>query len=98
MLNGKRTYSGCVATAMAQVLNWHKYPARATGTKTYTWENGGNQTLSADLSEKALDWNNMLANYSNGAGTTAQREAVAWLMKVCAYSVNTDYGGDSEGG
>ena len=98
MLNGKRTYSGCVATAMAQVLNWHKYPARATGTKTYTWENGGKQTLSADLSEKALDWNNMLANYSNGAGTTAQREAVAWLMKVCACSVNTDYGGDSEGG
>ena len=63
MLNGNRTYSGCVATAMAQVLNWHKYPARATGTKTYTWENGGTQPLSADLSEKALDWNNMLDKY-----------------------------------
>ena len=65
MLNGNRTYSGCVATAMAQVLNWHKYPARATGTKTYTWENGGNQTLSADLSEKALDRKSTRLNSSH---------------------------------
>lgn len=56
MLNGKRTYSGCVATAMAQVLNWHKYPARATGTKTYTWENGATYDTDIDYAELESGW------------------------------------------
>ena len=96
-LNGSTTYTGCVATAMAQAMYYHKWPAKGTGSKTYHWENG-NKTLTGSLNV-TFDWNNMLLTYPDAtSGTTTQRNAVATLMKTCGYSVEMDYGGDNEGG
>ena len=96
-LNNKTTYTGCVATAMAQVMYYYKWPAAGTGTASYYWTNG-RKTLTSSLTS-TLDWDNMLLTYATAtSGTTTQRNAVATLMKMCGYACQMDYGGDSQGG
>ncbi len=92
-VNGVHTYTGCVATAMAQVINYHKYPAKGTGTHSYTWNN---RTLSFDYANTTFDWANMLDVYTSSA-TTAQKNAVATLMYACGVSVNMSYGTGASG-
>ena len=96
-LNNAATYTGCVATAMAQVMYYHQWPAQGKGSVSYYWQNG-KKTLSCSLAE-TIDWSNMLLTYKNAfTGTSAQRNAVAKLMKLCGYSCKMEYGGDSQGG
>ncbi|MGM9827414.1 MAG: C10 family peptidase [Muribaculaceae bacterium] len=96
--NGTRTYTGCVATAMAQVMKYHSYPSKGIGSNSYTWS-GGNQTLSMNFANITFDWSNMLDKYASASsGTSAQRTAIATLMKACGYAVDMEYGVDSDGG
>lgn len=89
------TYTGCVATAMAQLMNYFKYPEKGTGTVSVTFNN---QTLSMNLANTTLDWANMLDSYPTAtSGTTVQRKAVSLLMKACGYSVDMDYGTSGSG-
>lgn len=89
----KGTYSGCVATAMAQVMNYHKYPEVGTGTVSTVYNNN---VLSLDLSQQPFDWDNMKNNYRYGY-TTAEGNAVAYLMQACGYSVEMNYGSGGSG-
>lgn len=91
-----RTYTGCVATAMAQVMNYWQYPERGTGTITYTSTSIGKK-LTLNLSKTPFDWDNMLDRYLPGKYTEKQADAVAYLMKACGYAVKMDYGTDSSG-
>ena len=86
------SYTGCVATAMAQVLNYWKWPAAGQGTHT----NGNCPEQSVDFSASQYDWANMLDDYSGGYNET-QGNAVARLMADCGASVNMRYvqGGSS---
>ena len=94
--SSQRTYTGCVATAMAQVMKYHEYPTKGTGSNSYTWQN---QTLSMNFANTTFDWANMLNTYaSSSSGTSAQRTAISTLMKACGYAVNMEYGIDSDGG
>lgn len=93
---GVRTYTGCVATAMAQVMNYWQYPERGTGTITYTSSSIAKK-LSLNLNNTAFDWENMLDIYLPGKYTDEEAEAVAFLMKACGYAVKMDYGTDSSG-
>lgn len=98
MFQGERVASGCVATAMAQAMYWHKWPAAPTGYVSYNWE-AGNQTLSMNMNGVTFDWNNMNLTYTAAnPGTTAQRQAVATLMKACGYSVSMNYNIGANGG
>ncbi len=83
--------TGCVATAMAQVMNYHKCPTAQTGTiNGYTW-NG----ISLDaLASTTFDWNNMIDSYKNGY-TTTQANAVSTLMKYCGWALQMNYGPES---
>lgn len=90
----RQTYTGCVATSMAQVMYYHKYPEKGQGSNSYRW-NG--QTLSMDFGAKAFEWDNMLEVYNRGKYTAEQGDAVAFLMKSCGYSVNMGYGVDASG-
>ncbi|MBR1928869.1 MAG: C10 family peptidase [Paludibacteraceae bacterium] len=83
--------TGCVATAMAQLMRYYKYPECGVGTFTV---NSSGKSLSVDLSKMPFDWNNMLASYKGSDFTTAQAEAVATLMYACGASVNMNYGVD----
>ncbi len=92
----ERTYTGCVATAMAQVMNYWNYPERGKGQITYNAESL-NKRLSLNFALRAFDWDNMLDTYTEGEYSDTQANAVAYLMKACGYSVKMEYGLDSSG-
>ena len=94
--NGRQCYTGCVATAMAQVMYYHKYPEAGIGSISFT-STRINQTLSLDFTKEKFDWSNMLDYYAPGNYTEAQANAVAYLMKACGYSVKMGYGTESSG-
>ncbi|MCH5220524.1 MAG: C10 family peptidase [Muribaculaceae bacterium] len=87
--------TGCVATSMAQVMNYHKYPDVGRGSITYQ-PYSNVEPLSLDFSAEPFDWDNMLDSYDNGY-TDAQAAAVAYLMKACGYSVQMGYSWDESG-
>lgn len=87
-INGKRPPTGCVATAMAQVMYYWKYPEIGEGTGTATA--GSKQTM--DLGERAFEWDKMLPRYTSGHYTDEQADAVAYLMKACGYGATMVYG------
>lgn len=92
--NGIRTYTGCVATAMAQAMKYFNYPPKGSGSVSYGW-NG--KTLSLDLSATEFDWGNMADTYLGGT-TPAQNRAVGVLMQACGYAVGMNYGTADDGG
>ena len=89
------TVTGCVATAMAQVMKYWNYPAHGMGSHSYIPIN--NPSLGeqfADFNSTYYDWGNMANTYDN-TSTTAQQQAVATLMYHCGVSVNMKYGSTS---
>ena len=88
------TVTGCVATAMAQIMKYYNYPSHGIGSHTYTHATYGVQ--SANFQNTTYDWTNMLNSYSSYNST--QRDAVATLMYHCGVSVDMDYGPSSTGG
>lgn len=104
MVQGRRSVTGCVATAMAQVLNYYKYPAKGEGTVKYkidvTRDETGNIISGTDwefdFGNTAFDWNEMLDTYDSKA-TDAQKKAVATLMSACGASVEMNYSPQESG-
>ena len=88
--NDSYCYAGCVSVAMAQVMNYHRWPARSTNPIPSYQTNALIGTLSA-LPPVNFDWNNILDTYT-GNETQAQMNAVAQLFKYCAWSVRTNFG------
>lgn len=83
--------TGCVATAGAIVMKHHGYPAKGTGSHSYTW-NG--QTLTANFGHD-YDWANMPAKYD---GTNdAAFDGVARLMADLGVAVEMNYAKDGSG-
>lgn len=87
-----RCVTGCVATAMAQVLNFHKLPKTMHGRKTYHYvDDGGNhRQASFDYGATTFDWANMSNSYSLKS-SNANKEAVATLMLACGVATGMRY-------
>ncbi len=86
--------TGCVATAMAQVMKYWNYPSTGSGSHSYTDDDCGEQ--SADFASTTYDWDNM-PNILTGSSTVTEVEAVATLMYHCGVSVEMDYSSYSSG-
>ena len=87
----KKTVTGCIATAMAIVLRYHKWPEHGKGTlESYTTTTEKIPIDGYSLDSKNYDWDNMPLTYSSSA-STAQKKAVAELMKDCGVMVQMDY-------
>ncbi len=86
--------TGCVATAMAQVMYYWKFPAVAPALPGYTSEVNG-VTVDA-LPGGTFDWDNMLDVYPTNA-TTQQKDAVAMLMRYCGQACYMGYGPSGSG-
>ena len=83
--------TGCVATAGAIVMKYHGYPAKGTGSHSYTW-NG--KTLTANF-EHDYDWASMPAKYD---GTNdAAFDGVARLMADLGVAVEMQYAKNGSG-
>lgn len=108
-----KAYTGCVATAMAQVMKYWEWPVKGTGSHSYkpldvnnpqdkygnyNYSSRYKNTLSADFGNTTYDWSNMKNSYTTGSYTTAEGTAVATLMYHCGVATEMMYGNDADGG
>ncbi|MBO5540985.1 MAG: C10 family peptidase [Muribaculaceae bacterium] len=95
-------YTGCVATAMAQVMKYHNWPAQCSQTipsYTVTYSTGDYNygTFNTDeLAPMAFDWAHMKDNYT-GAEEEVYTEAVSWLMLYAGCAAHMQYGLSASG-
>lgn len=96
-INGARAVTGCVATALAQVMKYHEWPAAGTGSVSYTDSYGNSYSMDFGT----FDWTDMIDSYTYTGTTpdftTAQGSAVAYLMKSCGYGVKMNYSASESG-
>ena len=111
-LKGRQCLTGCMATALAQVMNYYQWPKTVpNGIPDYDFDteyNGNQKILHIDaLPPVTFDWANMLNDYvrinpdtwqNELLGTPAQHEAVATLMRYCGQAVKIYYSPDFSGG
>lgn len=105
-VNGTRTPAGCVATAMAQVMNHYQYPTRGTGSMGYTSQTHKFQ-LSANFGQTTYKWAEMQdhygytvgsnGRYTNETFTQSANEAVSTLMYHCGIAAEMDYAPNGSG-
>ena len=91
-LTGNTCITGCVATAMAQLMYYYQYPTQTTNTiPSYTTTNSANIPV-AGIDITPIDWANILPSYDNtDAISSEQIQAVALLMKLCGVSIKMNY-------
>ncbi len=95
---GERTVTGCVATAMAQIMKYWDYPAQGIGSHSYTpYTRPDLGVQSANFGETTYEWANM-PNQLSQSSTTTQINAIATLMYHCGVSVDMMYDISSNGG
>ena len=87
--NGSLCLTGCPATSLSMVFYYWKYPTDPTPeVEGYTNNSYGFQV--EPLPSITFDWDNMLDKYT-GSYTTAQADAVAWLMRYVGQEEQMDY-------
>ncbi|MCM1095376.1 MAG: C10 family peptidase, partial [Terasakiella sp.] len=86
--------TGCVATALAQIMNWHRWPLQPVGTKEYVADYVGR--LSIDFSRITFDWDKMLDRYYVYS-PEENIYAVSTLMKAAGYASEMSYHQRSSG-
>lgn len=90
-----RAATGCVATAMAQILAYYQYPEQLKATiPAYVTSTYG-LTVGSISAGETYDWANMLPKYQMGGYSSTQANAVAKLMFHCGAAVQMDYGPSS---
>ena len=92
-----RSVTGCVATAMAQVLKFWNWPIKGYGSKTYTCTtlspNATTNSISANF-DTIYQWNMMPAGGTitpTSGWNAQQKSAVALLIFHCGVSVSMGY-------
>ncbi len=94
---GSRCPTGCVATAMAQVMKYWNFPTQGYGSHSYTPEEHSEYgTQSANFGNTTYQWSNM-PNKLTSSSTSAAKSAVSTLMYHCGVSVDMDYDPDGSG-
>lgn len=104
--SGYRAYTGCVATAMSQLMKYWNYPTQGQGSTSYTCNANpaagyaGHPEYgvqSANFGATTYDWDNMLNSYTSSY-SPEQGEAVATICYHCGVAVHMMYGGDADDG
>jgi hypothetical protein len=81
--------TGCVATAMAQILKYWNYPENGTGFHSFNSKDYG--TLSVNFGSTTYKWSSMPNSISSS------NSAIATLMYHCGVSVNMSYSPQESG-
>ncbi|MGM9707584.1 MAG: C10 family peptidase [Prevotella sp.] len=87
---GKTSPTGCVATAMAQVMYYHQWPKQGEGSHSYAPAILSGNTLSANFGETTYRWDAMLPHYT-ATSSDESCDAVAELMLHCGVAVDMVY-------
>ncbi|MCP4438646.1 MAG: T9SS type A sorting domain-containing protein [Aureispira sp.] len=86
---GQTAVTGCVATAMAQVMKYHAHPTQGAGSHTYNHSTYG--SLSGNFGAATYDWSSMPNN------VTSNNFEVGQLMSHCGIAVEMDYSPSGSG-
>lgn len=80
--------TGCVATAMSQLMYYHRYPTKGKGRYV-----GGNEGEKVEIvfDQLAPQWDKMLLEYATIRSSQQPTEPVAELMSVNARAVSSDF-------
>ena len=93
-VNRNPCYTGCPATAMAQIAYYHKWPVASSGEVDYVTESMG-IPIKAELNT-TFDWANMTPTYDQNS-TETSCNAVAELMREIGYAMEMDYTDEGSG-
>lgn len=94
-INSVYCYTGCVATAMAQVMNYFQWPQKTSRPIPKYTPNSKVGAL-PELPVREFDWVHMRDIYE-GTETQEENDAVGWLMRYCGQAVEMNYGTGSSG-
>ena len=96
--NDARTYTGCVATAAAQVMKYFSYPqGHGKGVFSYVANvDGTSMELSIDVPDVELKWDLMADTYNRNSSDESKL-AVAELMRLIGYGVDMNYSTSGSG-
>lgn len=92
--NGQRCYTGCTATAFAQVMYYYRWPEGATTSVPGYSDDGLNYST---LPSTTFDWNLMKNSYGDGDSGTSSGNAVAKLMHYVGKGALMHYTGGGSG-
>ena len=91
---GQHSVTGCVATAMAQVMYFWQWPKQTAAEIPGYKSSDKGFVMPAIPAGKSIDWENMVPKYTGGE-TDAQKQAVAELMLLCGTAVQMNYSASS---
>ena len=74
---GGRSVVGCVATALAQILRYHRWPNQGEGICAYTENDGTNHRV--DFSQYTYDWTRMPGQPNRNGSSHAVTQALSTL-------------------
>lgn len=86
---------GCVATAVSQVMRYHKYPTTSVAAKTFDCKVNGT-TKSLAMKGGTYSWNSMPGNPTSSM-TTAQRQAIGKICYDVGVACQMKYASDGSG-
>lgn len=86
--NGMVCTTGCMATAVAQIMNYHQHPAQSKRIPAYTTSTYGIKVSAQEPTR--IDWANM-PNKLNLSTSSRQNTAVATLMLLAGTALTMDY-------
>ena len=92
------TYTGCPATSLSMCFYKYKWPETYPALPAISASSYG--VAAAALSEKAADWANIIDEYTgptNYTYTSAQADAVAWLMRYVGQACQMQYSTSGSG-
>ena len=96
--------TGCLPTALAQIMNYWQWPTTGVGSYSYTvdysycgYDGLLPATFSADFGNTTYDWANMADKYYMGTNSQAQIDAVSTLMYHVGVADRTQYTPDGSG-
>lgn len=92
-INGQHCPTGCVATAMAQIMKYYEWPKQGTGKVSYMWNK---QTLVADFEHTTYQWDKMKNSYARFY-SAEQADAVAILMAHLGIASQMYYSSEGSG-
>lgn len=90
-----RCMTGCVATALGQMMNYFEYPTRGKGMSTYYVTSNKKSTSYTGLIASVYSWDNMADNLASASD--AEKKAVATLLRDCGYATHMYYSTDGSG-
>lgn len=95
LVDEKHTPTGCVATALAQILNYYKYPVQGSGAGYYIL--GESDAEIPETISSVYEWGLMKNSYASGDFSDEEKDAIANLMKEAGLASHMHYDSQNSG-